>query len=202
MKIRTLFLDIGGVLLTNGWDRQARKLAVERFHLNEEEVNERHHLTFDTYESGKLTLNEYLDRIVFYEPRDFSRAEFRDFMFEQSQAFQDIIDFFKAIKQKYQLKVVAVNNEGKELNDHRVKQFRLHELFDGFVSSCFVHLRKPDADIFLMAADISQTPPSEALYIDDRLMFVEVANSLGFHGHRHTNLTETKEFMRSHGFSL
>ena len=89
MAISTLFLDIGGVLLTNGWDRKARRLAAETFGLDYEEMDERHHLTFDTYEAGKLSLDEYLDRMVFYEERSFTRNEFRKFMLDQSRAFRD-----------------------------------------------------------------------------------------------------------------
>ncbi len=95
--ITTLFLDLGGVLLTNGWDRAARQRAAERFHLDYDETNERHHLTFDTFEEGKLTLDEYLDRVVFYQPRDFSRGTFVEFMYAQSQPYQDMIDWFTRV---------------------------------------------------------------------------------------------------------
>ena len=86
--ITTLFLDIGGVLLTNGWDHNIRRRAADKFGLNYEEMNERHHLTFDTYEQGKLSLNDYLDRIVFYQDRSFSREEFTAFMYAQSLPFR------------------------------------------------------------------------------------------------------------------
>jgi putative hydrolase of the HAD superfamily len=193
--IRTLFLDIGGVILTNGWDRDARKKAVENFGLDGEELNERHHLTFDTYEEGKLTLDEYLERVVFYERRNFSKEAFREFMFEQSQPLEDTLGYFKSIKEQYHLKVIAVSNEGRELNEHRIRKYKLNELFDAYISSCYVHLRKPDRDMLRMACDISQTRPEEALYIDDRLMFVQVAQSYGIHALRHTGLDATKDFM-------
>src|SRR6478752_7226483 len=147
-KITTLFLDIGGVLLTAGWGHESRNKAVKHFKLNAEELNERHHLTFDTYEEGKLTLSEYLKRIVFYEERSFSEQDFITFMFKQSLPFQDTIDFFKEIKKRYQLKIIAVSNEGRELNTYRIQTFKLNELFDAFVCSSFVHMRKPDSDIF------------------------------------------------------
>jgi putative hydrolase of the HAD superfamily len=197
--ITTLFLDIGGVLLSNGWDHEARGKAVSHFKLNSEETEERHHLTFDIYEEGKLTLHEYLKQIVFYKSRQFSEDDFIDFMLKQSYPFQETIDFFIKIKQHYSLKVIAVNNEGKELNEYRIREYKLNTLFDAFVSSAFVHLRKPDADIFRMAVNISQTPLENAIYIDDRLMFVEVAKSLGMHGIHHKGLDATKNKLESFG---
>jgi putative hydrolase of the HAD superfamily len=197
--ITTLFLDIGGVLLTNAWDHEARNKAIAHFKLNSDEMNERHHLTFDIYEEGKLTLKEYLQRVVFYEKRNFSHGDFISFMLKQSIAYQDTIDFFKKIKKKYSLKIIAVNNEGKELNTYRIKEFKLDTLFDAFVSSSFVHFRKPDADIFRMAIDISQTALDNSLYIDDRLMFVEVAQSLGMHGIHHQRLEATKNQLKDFG---
>lgn len=201
-SITTLFLDIGGVLLSNGWGKDARKKAVEHFNLNHEEINERHHLTFDTYEEGKLTLKEYLHRVVFYEERIFSVDDFITFMYQQSTAYPDTIDYFKTIKKKYRLKVIAVSNEGRELNTFRIQKFELDELFDAFVSSCYVHLRKPDADIFRMASDISQSTAENTVYIDDRLMFVEVARKFGMFGLHFQNLTDAKERLKNLGFEM
>src|SRR6202044_1979163 len=102
-KIKTLFLDIGGVLLTNGWGRDSRKRASELFKLDYKEMDERHHLTFDTYEMGKLTLDEYLNRLVFYEVRGFTKDDFKTFMFERSKPYEETISFFKELKQKHKL---------------------------------------------------------------------------------------------------
>jgi putative hydrolase of the HAD superfamily len=200
--ITTLFLDIGGVLLTNGWGREQRNNAIKHFKLDGDEMNERHHLTFDTYEEGKLTLTEYLDRVVFYTKRKFSHTEFIKFMMEQSTAFPDCIKYFMKIKKEHKLKVIAVSNEGRELNAYRVKQFKLDELFDAFISSSYVHLRKPDADIFQMAIDISNTTPKHSIYIDDRLMFVQIARKLGMNGVHHENLNATKKELEKHDLSL
>src|SRR5512140_2250857 len=112
--ITALFLDIGGVLLTNGWDRKARRLAAERFGLDTAEMDERHHLTFDTYEAGKLTLEEYLARVVLYEKRSISLADFRDFMFALTRPIRDMIELIRDVKARHNLKVAAVNNEGRE----------------------------------------------------------------------------------------
>jgi putative hydrolase of the HAD superfamily len=198
-RITTLFLDIGGVLLTNGWDRKARARAAQQFQLDLEELNERHHLTFDTYEVGKLSLDQYLSRIVFYEPRSFTREDFRDFMFAQSAALADTIALVRQVKEQNQLRVAAVSNEGRELTQYRIAAFRLGEFIDFFISSCFVHFRKPDEEIFRLALDIAHAQPSEVAYIDDRPMFVDVASGLGIHGIHHQSTEATRAALQACG---
>ena len=198
----TLFLDIGGVLLTNGWDRGIRVHASEKFGLDYKEMDERHHLTFDTYEEGKLSLDEYLNRVVFYQERSFSREEFKAFMYAQSQPFPDMIELMGGLKAQYGLQVAAVSNEGRELTAFRVQQFKLGTIIDFFVSSCFVHYRKPDADIYRIALDISQVSPQQVVYIDDRPMFVEVAQELGIQGIIHKGYETTRKTLETMGLSF
>jgi putative hydrolase of the HAD superfamily len=202
IPITTLFLDVGGVLLTNGWDHQARKRAAKIFSLNLDEIEDRHHLTFDTYEEGKLTLDEYLSRVVFYQKRSFSRAQFRNFMFAQSKPFPEMIGMIRRLKSKYGLKIAVVSNEGRELNAHRIQNFKLDNFVDFFISSCFVHFRKPDEDIFKMALDIAQVPPSRVVYIDDRAMFVQIAKSLGIPGIHHTDYKSTRAKLSAFGLDI
>ncbi len=202
MAITTLFLDVGGVLLTNGWDRNSRELAAETFQLDRKEMDDRHHLTFDTYEAGKLTLEQYLSRVVFYEKRKFSVQEFRDFMFAQSKAFPEMIELVRTLKAQYKLKIAVVNNEGRELNRHRIESFNLTAFVDFFISSCFVHVRKPDEDIYRIALDIAHVPPEQVAYLDDRLMFVQVAESLGIRGIHHTDHGSTTAKLASMGLKL
>lgn len=197
--IKALFLDIGGVLLTSGWDRNARRRAVSKFNLDQEETEERHHLTFDIYEAGLITIDEYLNRIVFYRERNFSKEDFKTFMYSQSSEIEGSIEFFKSLKSKHHLKVFAVNNEALELNDFRIKKYNLEQLFDAFISSCYMHLRKPDFRIFNMACDIANLSPSNILYIDDRLLFVEVALSLGINGYHFQGLDSAKLYMQTFG---
>ena len=199
LPITTLFLDIGGVLLTNGWDRYARKQAAETFQIDYAEMDERHHLTYDTYESGKLSLKDYLDRVVFYEKRPFSMDDFRNFMFSCSEPFPLMIELVGTLKDKYHLRTIAVSNEGRELTQYRIEQFKLREVIDAFVSSCFVHFRKPDKDIFNIALDISQSSPRQVAYIDDRRLFVEVASGLGIHGIQHTDFSSTNRKLNEMG---
>lgn len=202
IPITTLFLDIGGVLLTNGWDHQMRQEAAEIFNLDNEEMSERHHLTFDTYEEGKLSLDEYLKRVVFYRKRPFSPEEFKAFMFAQSQAYSEMIELVRGLKARYQLRVAAISNEGRELTVYRIQKFELKTFMDFFISSCFVHYRKPDEDIYRIALDIAQVLPEKVVYIDDRAMFVEVAQSLGIRGIHHTNYEATKTDLEAFGFLL
>ena len=201
-KITTLFLDIGGVLLTNGWGHESRNLAASTFNLNKAEVDSRHHLTFDTYELGKLSLDEYLDRTIFYEPRDFSKEDFRKFMFDQSQQLPDMIDFIIKLKKEHNLKIAVVSNEGRELNAYRIETFQLTNFVDFFISSTYVHFRKPDKDIFKLALDIAQVKTDEVIYIDDRAMFVSVAETLGIKGIKHVSYEDTSEKLAMYGLIL
>ena len=196
-EIKTLFLDIGGVLLTNGWGHESRYKAIEKFGLDKEEVEERHQIAFDTYEIDKITFDDYLNEVIFYKDRTFSKETFIAFMFEQSQALDGCIDFFKQLKQRHHLKVIAVSNEGRELNEYRISQFKLDELFDAYISSCYVRLHKPDKSMLQMACDVSHTLPAHALYIDDRLLLVEVAASFGLQTLHFQGLEPAKEFIKT-----
>jgi len=202
--VTALFLDVGGVMLTNGWDRKAREAAAKQFGLDLDDLNDRHRMTFDTYETGKLSLDEYLKSSVFYKDRPFTIEAFRNFMFDQSVAYPEMIDLIRALKAKYKLRIAVVNNEGRELNEHRIKTYKLNEFVDFFISSCFVHFRKPDADIWKVALDIAQVPREEVVYIDDRPMFVQVAQGLGLRGivHNHRNVAQTKAELEGMGLKL
>lgn len=198
-SIKTLFVDIGGVLLTNGWDRNIRMHAAQKFGLDYDEMNERHHLTFDIYEAGKLSLDQYLNRLVFYQDRPFTRDEFKQYMYAQSHPFPDMISLISSLKNRYNLRVAAVSNEGRELTMYRVQQFKLGMFIDFFISSCFVHYRKPDEDIYKVALNIAQARPEQVAYIDDRAMFVEVAQGMGINGIIHTSYESTRASLEDMG---
>lgn len=197
--ITCVFVDIGGVLLTNGWDRHSRKQAATHFKLELDEMEERHHLIFETYEEGKLTLEDYLGQVVFYQERPFTRAQFRRFMFAQSKPHPEMIDMVAQLKVRHKLKIVVVSNEGRELNAYRIRKFKLDEFVDSFVSSCFVHVRKPDADIFRLALDIAQVPARKVVFIDNTPMFVQIAEGLGIRSILHTDYRSTCVKLASFG---
>ena len=196
--IKTIFTDVGGVLLTNGWGSGSRKRAAEKFGLDFADMDSRHHLTFDTYEVGKTSLEEYLNRVVFWKPRDFTMDQFREFMFGESKPFPEMLDLMRKLKANG-YKVVVISNEGRELTEHRIRTFQMGEFVDFFVSSCFVHFRKPDRDIFKMAIDLAQADPAESVYLDDRSMFVEVASTVGLQAIRHTDLESTTQALTALG---
>ena len=100
------------------------------------------------------------------------------------------------------MKIVIVSNESRELNEHRIKKFRLDELADCFISSSFVRLRKPDTDIFKLALDIVQVAPEQIVYIDDQLMFVQLAESFGINSIHHTDFESARTQLASFGLGI
>jgi putative hydrolase of the HAD superfamily len=199
IPVTTLFVDIGGVLLSDGWNQRARKRAAKEFKLEWVEMEERHRLVFETYEEGKLTLEEYLGRVVFYQKRAFTQTQFRRFMFAQSKHLPGMIELVTQLKIQYGLKVVEVSNEARELNAHRIRTFELDKFVDAFISSCFVHIRKPDADIFRLALDIAQASARQVVYIENTPMFVEIAEGLGIRSILHTDYASTRATLASFG---
>jgi putative hydrolase of the HAD superfamily len=191
LKITALFLDVGGVLLTNGWDHQARRRAAKHFNLEWAEMEERHALNFETHEEGRMTFKEYLARVVFYRKRSFTRAQFRSFMCAQSKPCVEMIALVRNMKVKYRLKTIVVSNESRELNAHRIRQFKLDGFVDSFISSCFVQLRKPDVEIFRLALDIAQAPAQQVVYIENTPMFVQIAEGMGIRSILHTDYKST-----------
>lgn len=201
-EVTCLFLDIGGVLLTNGWDHVIRRRAAKHFHLDWAEMEEQHRLNFELHERGRITLDEYLDRVVFGRKRPFSRAEFRRFMFAQSRPCPGMLAFIRQLKGRHGLKVVVVSNEGRELNAHRVRQFRLDDFTDIFVSSSFVGLRKPDADMFRLARDLALVPARQIVYLENTPLFIQVAEREGIRGVLHEDYRSTRRQLAVLGLSL
>ncbi len=200
-QISTLFLDIGGVLLTNGWDRNMRKNAVERFHLDDEELEERHQMTFDAYEEGKMSIDEYLNLVVFHKKRSFEPGEFKEFLFSQTRPLPDMLRMFKSIAKNNAIKVAAISNEGRELTIYRVSRFGLKEFIEFFICSCFVHFRKPDKDIYRIALDVAQVEPEQSVYVDDRQLHTEVARGLGMNTIHHTDIETTRQKLSEYGLT-
>jgi len=190
--ITCAFLDVGDVLLTDGWDHLASKQAAKHFKLEWAEMEARHHLTFEVFEVGRLTLEEYLNLVVFYKKRSFTRNQFRQFMFAQSKPFPEMIDLVIQLKQNLGLKIVIVSNESREMNAFRSSKFGLDKLSDCFISSSFVHMRKPDVEIYQLALDLAQVWPENAIFIDNTPMFIQIAESLGIQGILHTDCKSTR----------
>lgn len=194
LTIKTLLLDVGGVLLTNGWDRNSREEAARVFSLDEE-TNERHGLFFDQFEKGAFTLDEYVEWTVFYKSRPFSVNDFKQFMFNQSKPHPDMLKLMQELKQRYKLQIYAISNEGRELMEYRINTFNLKSFVDAFVCSGFVGMRKPDPHIYYLATDLAQVKPRDCLYVDDRQALIDFGRSLGFNGIHHTNYETTKNML-------
>ena len=175
--IRTLFWDVGGVLLTNAWDHEERDRAAQKFQLQKADFETRHKEVVTPFEEGKITLDQYLERTVFYQPRTFSKDEFKSYMFSLSKPKTEVLEFARALAGKCLM--ATINNESREMNDYRIKQFGLAQIFDLFVSSCYVGMRKPDEKIYRVALDVIQKAPDECCFIDDRPPNIEGAAKVG-----------------------
>jgi putative hydrolase of the HAD superfamily len=193
--IKIIFLDIGGVLLNNGWGYESRQKAAQVFNLDFDEMDTLHHFIFNVYEINSISLDEYLDRVVFNHPRDFTKEEFKTFMFAQSEELPGMLQWLKEWKKDCGFRIISINNEGRELNNFRIKKFGLHQCFDAFISSCEVRMRKPDPGIFTLALGIAQASPEECIYFDDRLMLVQTAQNLDIRSFHHQDFLATKKIL-------
>ena len=201
-KITTLFWDIGGVILTNGWDRGSRREAAATFHLDWEEFQDRHDLSFPAFDSGQITLNEYLDRTLFYRPRPFSREEFTAFIFAQSKEYPDTRAILDEVTKSQKYFVGAINNEPLELNQYRIEAFELRRNFLVFFSSCYVHSRKPEETIFRVALEVTQRPPEQCLFIDDRPLNLERPGKLGMNTILHQGAEQLRLELGKYGVEV
>lgn len=193
---KVLFLDIGGVLLTNGWSHEARQKAATQFGFDYTKMNTYHEMIFDIYEQGSVPLDYYLDTILFYEPQPFTKEAFVSFMLQQSQELPQTLQWLLEWKKNNpELRIISINNEPKELHEYRVKTFGLRRLFDAFVCSCDVGLRKPDPAIYKLALSVAGVRAEECLYVDDREALVRAGRWAGLPAWQHKTFEETKAFL-------
>lgn len=197
--IEMLFWDNGGVILTNGWDRGSRKKAVEQFHLDWEDFADRHELMLDAFETGEITLDQYLQRTVFYRPHPFTIEDFKAFMFSQSQPLPESLDVLAHLARTRRCGMAALNNESRELNEYRIARFRLRDYFESFFSSCYLGLRKPDAEIYRRVLAITQRKPEACVMIDDRDLNLECARELGMHTIQFQNPAQLRDALAGLG---
>jgi putative hydrolase of the HAD superfamily len=201
--IRALLWDVGGVLLTNAWDHTQRAQALKHFHLEDDdkEFHNRHEMVVSSFERGKITLDEYLDRTVFYCPRPFTREAFRDYMFSLSQPIPDVLQFAQSLGRSSKYFMGTINNESRELNYYRIEKFGLRNIFRLFISSCFVGLRKPESGIYRLALEVTQIPAEECCFIDDRALNLECAARLGMHTVEMDSLDQLRADLQKIGLS-
>ena len=182
--ISQLFFDIGGVLGSNGWDREQRAQAVRQFDLDAEDFQYRHEETVGAFESGQISLDEYLEVTVFSHPRTFSREDFKRFMFGLSTAWPDSLDVVRRLRDSVRgrparVRMATLNNESRELNEFRIRHFGLCDLFDVFFSSCWLGVRKPTREIYERVLGMTQVDPARSVFVDDREQNLAPARALG-----------------------
>lgn len=191
-----LFFDVGGVLLTNGWDRPARRQAAEHFGLVWDEFQDRHELVVGDFEAGRIGLQEYLDSTVFYQPRTFTDSEFKEFMYAQSQPCPEALEFLAELARSGKYLLAALNNESADLNRYRIERFHLRNYFTVFFSSCFLGVRKPDERIYRLALEMTQRRPGDCLFVDDRALNVTRARRVGMRAIQYQNVAALREELR------
>lgn len=196
-RIKVVFMDVGGVLLTNGWDHESRQEAAKKFNLDYIDMEAKHNFIYNVFEIGSITLDDYLDTVVFDRSRNFSKDDFKKFMFAQSTELPKFLSWLKNWKRQTQLPVFAVNNESRELNDYRIDTFALHQVFDGFFSSCYMKVRKPDPRIFEKALEIAHVKAKECVYFDDRQMLVNAAKKVGINSIQHQEFEIRKAILEN-----
>jgi len=201
-EITTLFWDIGGVILTNGWDRQSRREAGDAFKLDWEDFQDRHELSFPAFDSGQISLDEYLDRTLFYRSRSFTREEFTAFMFAQSKEYPEAREVLAAAARSGKYFIGAINNEPLELNQYRIEAFQLRRDFEVFFSSCYVRSRKPEETIFRVALEVTQRPPEQCLFIDDRPLNLDSPRRLGMNVIHYQSSQQLRTELRKHGVEV
>ena len=201
-EVTALFWDVGGVILSNGWDRAARAEAAKKFGLDWEDFQDRHELASPAFETGQITLDTYLQRTVFYRKRAFTREEFIAFMFAQSQEFPESRAVLSALAQTGKYFLATINNEPRELNIRRIEQFNLRREFEAFFSSCFVHIRKPDEAIYRLALEVTQRRPEECLFIDDRALNLECARQMGMRTIHFENAAQLRQDLQANGVTV
>lgn len=197
--VTTLFFDVGGVILTNGWDRSSRHRAAGNFQLDWDEFEDRHELVVSDFETGRMGLEEYLERTVFYRSRAFARDDFVAFLFAQSQPHQEALKIAALLARSRKYFMATLNNESADLNRYRIDHFHLRDYFSAFFSSCYLGVRKPDARIYRLALEITQRDINECLFVDDRALNVECARQLGMRAIHYENAAQLRKEMRRHG---
>jgi putative hydrolase of the HAD superfamily len=198
-KITAIFWDVGGVLLTNAWDRAQRQRALESFGLDEVEFADRHDMLVSSFERGKISLDEYLERTIFYRPRSFTSQQFKDCIYSLSQPDPETLQFAKSLAGSCKYLMGTINNESTDLNLYRIQKFGLRQVFELFLSSCFVGLRKPEEGIYQLALRVTQRPPEECCFIDDRALNLEAAARLGMQVVQKNNAAQLRKDLEKLG---
>ena len=200
--ITTILFDIGGVLLTDGWGHDSRRMAAAQFNLDWEDFSDRHEKVAHLIEINRLTLERYLDLVIFCRPRSFSRDEFRAFIFAQSQPNPESLEIVRRLAGLKKHFMATLNNEVLELNLYRIQHFDLRKYFKVFFSSCFLDLRKPDEAIYRLVLNVLQCTPDECVFVDDREVNLECPRAMGLHTIHFQDAMQLRRELREKGVEL
>ncbi len=180
-----ILFDVGGVLLTNGWDHGERAAAAAKFGLDAQALEARNAEVMDAWDRGAIALHQYLQATVFYEPRAFSEDEFFAFMLAQSRPLPNgalaILAELAASNPcaSNVCMLGALNNEARETNEYRFSHFGLRRYFKVAFSSCYMGLRKPEPAMYQRTLNILGNKPERVLFIDDRAENVAGGSAAG-----------------------
>lgn len=199
--ISALFWDVGGVVLSNGWDHAGRAEAARAFSLDAEDFDQRHREAESDLETGAITLETYLDRTVFFRERPFNREQFKGFIFAQSHENTETRALLDELTASRRYLLATLNNESKELNEYRIRKFGLARNFSAFFTSCYLRARKPDPLIYELVLGITQRAPDQCVFIDDRPENLEPAKALGIHTIRFHSAGELRVSLSQLGMS-
>lgn len=201
--INTILWDVGGVLLTNAWDRQQRDAVVACFGLDSSEFEQRHAQVAEAWERDEISVEEYLRRTVFFQPRSFSQAEFLDAMRAESTVLSDsALGIVRQLAASEEYVLATVNNESRAMNEYRLRKFGLLKIFSAFFTSCYLGVRKPDRRIYQIVLDVLQRDPEDVVFVDDRPENVAAAALLGIHGIRYVGSAQLADELTRLGISL
>lgn len=201
-KITAVFCDVGGVLLTNGLDHGERAALVEKFGLDLKDFEGRHQMLSAAMDDGRMDLDEYLDRTIFYRPRTFRKQDAREFIYSLSQPLPGSLAVIARVAAAGKVFLATLNNESRELNLHRIETLGLRGYFSVFFSSCYLGVSKPHTEIYQLALDLAQRQPQECVFIDDRSLNLETAHRLGMHTIQFLNPAQMESDLRLLGLEF
>jgi HAD superfamily hydrolase (TIGR01509 family) len=204
-SIRTIFWDLGGVVLTNGWDPGQRKRVLSRLGVNLEAYEELHDRANYYWERGLLTAKDFFSQTVLL-PNPKLDLTF-DMLWPQVCAASKVLhpeclDMLAELKQMGRYRIATLNNESRELNEYRLDAFKLRSLFDYFICSGYVHEMKPNLGIYKSAIDISGFAASSALFIDDKPENCAAAEAVGMHAIRFESPAQLCTALVEYGIQL
>jgi putative hydrolase of the HAD superfamily len=195
-----ILFDVGGVLLTNGWDHRERAAVAGQFGLDLAAFEARHAEANDQWERDAIAVDAYLDATVFYEPRSFSREDFFAAICAQSKPIENGgLGVLQELAASGKYLMGVLNNEARATNDYRFERYGIRDQIDVALSSCYLGLRKPEPAIYRRALDILGGPAQRIVFIDDRAENVAGAAAAGMTAIRFDGADNLRNALAAYG---